>query len=83
MYTANRLQRWALTLRLYDFSIEYVQTEKSGNADVLSRLIYNHVKPEENYVIASVILEEENLKGSPKKSQKRSEIISEEARKNL
>lgn len=39
VYTANRLQRWALTLLLYDFKIEYVPTDKFGNADILSRLI--------------------------------------------
>ncbi|XP_058822868.1 uncharacterized protein K02A2.6-like [Topomyia yanbarensis] len=59
MYTANRLQRFALNLLLYDFDIEYVPTDKFGNADVLSRLINQHVKPEEDYVIASIILEED------------------------
>ncbi|XP_049292703.1 uncharacterized protein K02A2.6-like [Anopheles funestus] len=54
VYTANRLQRWALTLLMYDFKIEYVSTEKFGNADVLSRLIANHQKPDPEYVIASV-----------------------------
>ncbi|XP_058820892.1 uncharacterized protein K02A2.6-like [Topomyia yanbarensis] len=57
VYTSNRLQRWALTLLLYEFTIEYVPTAKFGNADILSRLINQHVRPEEDYVIASVSLE--------------------------
>ncbi|XP_038116710.1 uncharacterized protein K02A2.6-like [Culex quinquefasciatus] len=59
VYTANRLQRFALNLLLYDFSIQYVSTDKFGDADVLSRLINQHVRPEEDYVIASVRLEED------------------------
>ncbi|XP_052901553.1 uncharacterized protein K02A2.6-like [Anopheles moucheti] len=51
-YTANRLQRFALTLQLYDMDIEYVPTGSFGNADVLSRLIQHHAKPEAEYVIA-------------------------------
>ncbi|XP_041785529.1 uncharacterized protein K02A2.6-like [Anopheles merus] len=38
---------------MYDFSIEYVQTEKFGNVDVLSRLINEHAKPDPEYIIAS------------------------------
>ncbi|XP_058816915.1 uncharacterized protein K02A2.6-like [Topomyia yanbarensis] len=57
VYTSNRLQRWALTLLLYDFTSEYVPTAKFGNADILSRLINQHVRPEKDYVIASVALE--------------------------
>ena len=56
-YTANRLQRFALTLQLYDMDIEYVATGSFGNADVLSRLIHHHAKPEAEYVIASLELE--------------------------
>ncbi|XP_058446711.1 uncharacterized protein K02A2.6-like [Malaya genurostris] len=57
VYTSNRLQRWALTLLLYEFTIEHVPTAKFGNADILFRLISQHVRPEEDYVIASVSLE--------------------------
>ncbi|XP_058116009.1 uncharacterized protein K02A2.6-like [Anopheles ziemanni] len=59
VYTANRLQRFALQLQLYDFSIEYVKTDQFGNADVLSRLIREHAKPDPEYIIASAELEED------------------------
>ncbi|XP_055543397.1 uncharacterized protein K02A2.6-like [Wyeomyia smithii] len=59
VYTANRLQRWALSLLSYDFSIEYVQTDKFGNADILSRLINQHTKPDEDVIIACTTLEED------------------------
>ncbi|XP_035912575.1 uncharacterized protein LOC118512363 [Anopheles stephensi] len=53
VYTANRLQRFALALQLYDFEIEYIPTDKFGNADLLSRLISKHAKPEQEYMIRS------------------------------
>ncbi|XP_062703968.1 uncharacterized protein K02A2.6-like [Aedes albopictus] len=59
VHTANRLQRWALTLLCYDFEIEYVSTTQFGYADVLSRLIDNYVKPEEDFIIASIQLEDD------------------------
>lgn len=58
VYTANRLQRWALTLLLYDFSIKYVSTDSFSYADILSRLINTHIRPSEEYVIASIELED-------------------------
>lgn len=59
VHTANRLQRYALTLLQYDFKIEFKKTESFGYADVLSRLIGEHSKPDEDYVIASLQIEED------------------------
>jgi len=58
VYTANRLQRWALQLLAYDFenTFEYVKTSEFGHADVLSRLINEHHRPEEDFVIASITI---------------------------
>nr|XP_049466987.1 uncharacterized protein K02A2.6-like [Anopheles coluzzii] len=52
--TANRLQRFALTLLAYDFSIEYVRTDDFENADLLSRVINTQAKLEEDTVIACI-----------------------------
>uniref|UniRef100_A0A914HNL6 RNA-directed DNA polymerase n=1 Tax=Globodera rostochiensis TaxID=31243 RepID=A0A914HNL6_GLORO len=51
IYTASRLQRWALILTNYDFTIQYVRSENFGQADVLSRLIAAQ-KTDEEAVIA-------------------------------
>ncbi|XP_055903103.1 uncharacterized protein K02A2.6-like [Eupeodes corollae] len=60
VYTANRLQRWAITLLRYDFSIQFISTSDFGNADILSRLISQHPRPNsEEYVIATTTVEEE------------------------
>lgn len=67
IYTANRLQRWALTLMLYNFEIEYISTNSFGFVDVLSRLINSHEKPEDEYIIACTTLEtdiEEDLQNN-------------------
>lgn len=60
MYTAARLQRYAITVLSYDFDIVYINTESFGYADMISRLITNHTKPDEDDVIASVRLEEDD-----------------------
>ncbi|XP_062704527.1 uncharacterized protein K02A2.6-like [Aedes albopictus] len=59
VHTANRLQRWALIMLNYDFDIQYVSTNEFGCADMLSRLIDGSLRPEEDYIIAAVSLEED------------------------
>ncbi|XP_065075159.1 uncharacterized protein K02A2.6-like [Ochlerotatus camptorhynchus] len=59
VYTANRLQRWAFTLLLYDFDIQHVSSTNFGYADFLSRLMSSQHRPDEDYVIAAVCVESE------------------------
>nr|XP_034837060.1 uncharacterized protein K02A2.6-like [Maniola hyperantus] len=42
---ASRLQRWAVRLAGYDFSIEFVRSEHNGPADALSRLPISYERP--------------------------------------
>ncbi|XP_017476105.1 PREDICTED: uncharacterized protein K02A2.6-like isoform X2 [Rhagoletis zephyria] len=58
-HSANRLQRWALTLMSYDFMLEYIPTREFGAADILSRLTRNTTRPNEDTIIACCQLERE------------------------
>ncbi|XGW28165.1 hypothetical protein V3C99_008177 [Haemonchus contortus] len=58
-YTANRLLRWSLILRGYDFKIEYRKTTDFGQADALSRLIAEQAEESEDIVIAAASHEAE------------------------
>ena len=58
--SVNRLARWALILKAYNFTIEYKRTTEFGQADALSRLIAETVLPEEDIVIAQTELETEH-----------------------
>ena len=53
VYTASRLQRYALTLLAYDFSIRYIDTKSFAYADFVSRLIAKQEIPDEEVVIAA------------------------------
>lgn len=49
--SANRLQRWGTILLGYDFKIQYIKTDSFGYADMLSRLISQHPKDDEEYIM--------------------------------
>lgn len=53
-HTANRLQRWALTLLAYDFKIEHIGTTNFGHADALSRLMKQTPQSNEDSIIATI-----------------------------
>lgn len=57
--TSSRLQRYALTLLAYEFNIKYIDTKHFGYADMMSRLIASHSKPDEDIVIAAIQTDEE------------------------
>ncbi|BHF77196.1 hypothetical protein SprV_0502029900 [Sparganum proliferum] len=59
VYSASRLQRWTTILLCYDFDILYCRITDFGQADALSRLIYNHQEPEEDTVIAAIAIEDD------------------------
>lgn len=59
IYAASRLQRWALILSNYNFDIQYIKTTSFGKADVLSRLIADYPRPEEDKLIANICTETE------------------------
>ena len=85
VHTANRLQRWSTTLLGYNFKIRYISTDKFGCVDVLSRLISNQCRPEEDFVIASIQLEsemnyvvDESLRNMPLDSKTLEEAVSKD-----
>lgn len=55
VYTASRLQRYALILLAYDFTIKYIDTKSFAYADFISRLIETHERPDEDIVIATTV----------------------------
>ena len=60
-HTANRLQRWGLILLAYQFTLHYTKTTEFGHADVLSRLIAERPRSDEDLVIANVQFGESNV----------------------
>lgn len=86
--TASRLQRWALLLSAYDFTIEYVNTNNNG-ADALSRLMQGYkalnakdvceYEPEQTYLhfaSEALLLNFENIRKETRKDPILSRIMS-------
>ncbi|CAD6184352.1 unnamed protein product [Caenorhabditis auriculariae] len=58
VHSQNRLVRWAIILLGYNFHIEYVNTDKFGQADALSRMIqHQEALQQDDVVIAKVEVE--------------------------
>lgn len=54
VYTANRLQRCALVVMAYDTQFVFIGTNSFGYANVVSRLMSEQIKSDEDIVIAAV-----------------------------
>jgi hypothetical protein len=52
VHSANRLQRWAATLR--EFRIQYRKSTDFDHADAIRRLITAHIEPVEEMVLAAL-----------------------------
>lgn len=59
VFTANRLQRWAVILLSYNFNIRFINTESFSYVDFLSRLINNESKLDQEFIVASIKLEKQ------------------------
>ena len=61
---SSRIQRWALTLAMYEYSIVFRPSTDHGNADALSRLPLPH-KPDKTPLPVELVLLLENMLDSP------------------
>lgn len=68
---AARLQRWAIILAAYNYSLEYRPTNKMGNADALSRLPVETAPKE--HEISILLTEAQNLPLRAEKIRKHTE----------
>lgn len=57
--TSNRIQRWALALSMYEYSVAFKPSSSHCNADALSRLPLPHVKDEPPTPTETVLLLEQ------------------------
>ena len=70
IFAASRLQRWSTILSTYQFKIKFVNSEKNGNADGLSRLPIQYRNKVDKIDYSHILYLEENMAIDHKKIKK-------------
>lgn len=64
-HASARIQRWALTLAMYEYTFQFKRTEAHANADAMSRLPLPNTAPKQTPLPPETVLMLEHLNESP------------------